>query len=75
MAPKPDLGKPLPDDLTALLRAVTTNMSDLFLALTREGLVRYVSANSGRLLGYAQDELIGSSTLSYVHPDDLAGAT
>ena len=69
------MGAPLPEEVTGLLKAVTLQMSDLFLGLTDEGLVRYVSANCTRLLGYDPQELVGSRALALVHPDDFERVT
>jgi diguanylate cyclase (GGDEF)-like protein/PAS domain S-box-containing protein len=69
------IGSPLPDEVVGLLKAVTLRMSDLFLGLTDEGLIRYVSANCTRLLGYDPQELIGGRALGHIHPDELATVT
>jgi diguanylate cyclase (GGDEF)-like protein/PAS domain S-box-containing protein len=55
-------------------RALTQNSSDLILLLDAEGTIRYGSLAAGPMLGYSGPELIGSSALGYVHPDDLERA-
>ena len=69
------MGAPLPEEVVGLLKAVTVQMSDLFLGLTDAGLIRYVSANCSRLIGYDPQELIGAPALGQLHPDDLSRAT
>jgi diguanylate cyclase (GGDEF)-like protein/PAS domain S-box-containing protein len=44
--------------------------SDLITVLTYDGLVRYASPSSKRMLGYAQGEGRDGNILSYIHPDD-----
>jgi diguanylate cyclase (GGDEF)-like protein/PAS domain S-box-containing protein len=51
-------------------RALIEHSSDLIAVLTPDGLIRYVSPSSTRVLGYTQDEWIGMNMFSYVHPDD-----
>lgn len=52
------------------VRALVEHASDLITVLTPEGMVRYASPSSQRLLGYAQEEWVGTDIFSYVHPDD-----
>jgi PAS domain S-box-containing protein len=57
-------------------RLIAENSSDLIGLLDRSGCWVYVSPSHYALLGFAPVELIGASTLDYVHPDErdqLAG--
>jgi diguanylate cyclase (GGDEF)-like protein/PAS domain S-box-containing protein len=51
-------------------RALIEHASDLIAVLAADGLVRYVSPSSKRVLGYAQEEWVGVDVFPYVHPDD-----
>lgn len=51
-------------------RALIEHSSDLISVLTPDGLIRYVSPSSKRVLGYAQEEWVGMNVFSYVHPED-----
>lgn len=46
------------------------NVSDIVTILDADGTIRYESPAIERVLGYAQDELVGASAFAYVHPDD-----
>jgi diguanylate cyclase (GGDEF)-like protein/PAS domain S-box-containing protein len=52
-------------------RALTQNSSDLVTVMEITGIVRYQSQAIVRMLGYAQEELLGKNAFDYVHPDDL----
>ena len=52
-------------------RALVQNASDLITVIGFDGLFKYVSPSSARILGYKPDELEGKDAGSYVHPDDL----
>ncbi len=47
---------------------------DLITISDDAGVVVYVNPSHQTLLGYAREELVGSSVLNFVHPDDLAAA-
>ena len=51
-------------------RALVANATELITVAGDDGLLRYVSPASERLLGYEQSELIGRDLMEYVHPDD-----
>ncbi len=53
------------------LRLITDNMQDIVLEIAPDGLIRYVSPSCFSIMGYLPDELIGTSHLSRVHPDDV----
>jgi PAS domain S-box-containing protein len=53
-------------------RMLIENSSDLASILDADGTIRYVSPSVTRILGYTQEEMIGRSTFSLMHPDDVA---
>lgn len=52
------------------LRLLTDHSSDLIVRLGLDGVRRYASSASERVLGYRPEEMIGSSPCGQVHPDD-----
>ncbi len=58
----------------ARFRSLVQGTSDLVVALDASGRFTYVSPSSQRVLGMRPEELVGSSVLERVHPDDLAAA-
>jgi PAS domain S-box-containing protein len=57
-----------------LYRRVLETSTDLISLVSSEGTIVFASPSSEALLGYAPDELVGTSYRGLVHPDDLAGA-
>ena len=55
-------------------RSIVENTSDVVFEATYEGKFLYVSPNCYNIVGFTQEELIGSSIFEYIHPDDLAAA-
>ncbi|GCE28947.1 hypothetical protein KDA_44310 [Dictyobacter alpinus] len=53
-------------------RLVAENVSDIISLVDLNGNWRYVSPSLKTLLGYEPGELIGTSTFTLVHPDELA---
>ena len=53
------------------LRQVTENMLDAVSLLDRDGTIRYASPSHERIVGYRPDELVGKTTESMFHPEDL----
>ncbi len=53
------------------LRLLTENMNDLICLHNLDGTFSYVSPSSRTLLGYEPSELLGTSPLVLVHPEDL----
>jgi PAS domain S-box-containing protein len=53
-------------------RLLAENSTDMITRTTPYGTALYVSPASVRMLGYPPDEVIGTSLLALVHPDDLA---
>jgi PAS domain S-box-containing protein len=54
-----------------LMQLIAENAEDIISYSTLDGVVRYVSPSTRRVLGYEPEELIGTPSLSYYHPDDL----
>ncbi len=54
----------------ALHRVLTEASGDIIARLGADGVYRYVSPASERILGYSAEEVIGRSWLDYRHPDD-----
>jgi PAS domain S-box-containing protein len=52
------------------LRALVENSADGMMLIDREGIVRYASQSTMRLLGYAPAELLGVNGFELMHPDD-----
>jgi PAS domain S-box-containing protein len=51
-------------------RALIENSSDGISLLDASGQIRYASASAARVLGYAQEEVVGSNGFDRIHPDD-----
>ncbi|HEU4389602.1 MAG TPA: PAS domain S-box protein, partial [Blastocatellia bacterium] len=51
-------------------RLVIENSYDLLTIVESCGTVRYESPSVSRVLGYTQEEIIGTNLFNYVHPDD-----
>jgi len=60
---------------TADRNRLWTLSQDLMLVCTTEGIITAVNPSAGRLLGWAEHEMIGRSIASLVHPDDVAATT
>jgi diguanylate cyclase (GGDEF)-like protein/PAS domain S-box-containing protein len=56
-----------------LHRLLAENSSDLVIRGSHDGVIRYASPASIALLGFAPEELMGSSIAELIHPDDRAG--
>lgn len=52
-------------------RRIAENMSDLVCEVDDHSIIRYASPSHLRILGYAQEELLGRAVYEYVCPDDL----
>lgn len=61
----------------ARFRSLIQNALDIITILNADGTVRYASPAIERVLGYQEEELVGSRAISLVHPDDrsLVGST
>jgi two-component system sensor histidine kinase NreB len=61
--------------LTALerrFRALTENAADGIVLMDRQGLIRYASPSTTRILGYTVKELVGRSVFEPTHEEDLS---
>lgn len=56
-------------------RSLIQNASDVFAILDATGRSTYVSPANERILGYGPNEIVGTTSFSHVHPDDVDGAT
>src|SRR5262249_20344379 len=52
-------------------RSLIENASDLIAVLGPDGVFRYQSPSSERIVGYTPEELVGQNVLAFLHPDDL----
>ncbi len=50
------------------------NSSDVIVVLNGDGTVRDGSPAIARVMGYEPEEVLGTNTLTFVHPDDLSNA-
>ena len=53
-------------------RSLIDNASDIVTILSEDGIFRFASPSTQRLLGYAPTELLERNAFEFVHPDDLA---
>jgi diguanylate cyclase (GGDEF)-like protein/PAS domain S-box-containing protein len=58
------------DDAKARWRSLSQNASDIALIVGTDLVVTYVSPSLTRLLGHAEEDVLGSSLLTLVHPED-----
>ena len=56
-------------------RSLIENASDIIMVLNREGTILYCSPSNERFLGYTEQELVGSSGLELIHPEDKPRVT
>ncbi|MDX6645135.1 MAG: hypothetical protein QOK40_862, partial [Miltoncostaeaceae bacterium] len=57
-------------DSEAAFRLMTENATDLIVRLTPDGVLRYVSPASWTLIGRSPHDLLGTSLVHLLHPDD-----
>src|SRR5947209_4717541 len=69
MTATPDSSLPL-----EAYRTLLDYSTDLVAVLEPGGAVRFVSPSYERVLGYTQEEIIGTSSLQRIHPDDREAA-
>ena len=55
----------------ARLFALFENALDIVMVTDADGTIRYMSPSVERVLGYRSEEMIGTNTVEYVHPNDL----
>jgi PAS domain S-box-containing protein len=53
-------------------RSLIENGSDMITVLNREGVIRFQSPSSERVLGYTPAEMVGLAVFDVVHPEDQA---
>jgi len=53
------------------LRRLTDNISDFISQTDKNGVLEYISPSWTRGLGYAEEDVLGTSVFKYVHPDDV----
>lgn len=58
----------------ARFHALVQNALDLVMVTDAYGTIRYISPSVERVLGYRPEEMVGTNTAEYVHPDDLEEA-
>ncbi len=54
--------------------ALFENALDIVMVTDADGAIRYMSPSVERVLGYRSEEMVGTNTAEYVHPEDLEGA-
>ncbi|HEX5222971.1 MAG TPA: PAS domain S-box protein, partial [Verrucomicrobiae bacterium] len=54
-----------------LFRSLIENGSDLITVLNAQGVIRFQSPSSERLMGYTPEQLVGQSCFAFIHPDDI----
>jgi PAS domain S-box-containing protein len=54
----------------ARFRALIENSHDITAILDAEGVMRYISPSVQRFFGYSATEMVGATSLDFVHPDD-----
>ncbi|MFZ1081656.1 MAG: PAS domain S-box protein [Candidatus Kryptoniota bacterium] len=52
-------------------KSLIENALDIVALLDANGYVQYISPSVEKVLGYAQDELIGKNVFGFIHPDDV----
>ena len=58
----------------ARFHALVQNALDIVMVTDADGTIRYISPSVERVLGYRAEEMVGTHTAEYVHPDDLESA-
>ena len=66
------LTRPSGSQADDLFHALVENSSDAIALLDANGVIRFASRSSARVLGYALEERLGRSGFELMHPDDLA---
>lgn len=60
-----------PTESERRFHALVQNALDIIMVTDADGAIRYISPSVERVLGYPPDEIVGTNTAEYVHPDDL----
>src|SRR5918997_896828 len=58
----------------ARFHALAQHALDIVMVTDAQGTIRYVSPSTERVLGYRPEEMVGTGTAEYVHPDDIERA-
>jgi PAS domain S-box-containing protein len=58
----------------ARFQALVQNAPDIVMVTDTQGTISYISPSVERVLGYRSEEMVGTSSAEYVHPDDLGRA-
>ncbi len=53
------------------IHALVQNLADLVTIHDTEGVIRYATPSTAKLLGFSREELIGKNGFELIHPDDL----
>lgn len=53
------------------LRSLLDSAQDKIVVIDEQGVYRYANAATERILGYDRETIVGTSTLAYVHEDDV----
>ncbi|MBU0946847.1 MAG: PAS domain S-box protein [Proteobacteria bacterium] len=56
----------------AFQRRMVANIGDVIVIIDRDCIIRYKSSNIEKMFGWSPDEVVGTSMLDNVHPEDLA---
>ena len=67
-------GRRAPSHSERRFHALAENALDIVMVTGPDGAIRYLSPSVERVLGYTSEEMLGTSTAEYVHPDDLERA-
>jgi PAS domain S-box-containing protein len=67
-------GRGAPPHSERRFHALTENALDIVMVTGPDGTIRYLSPSVERVLGYTPEEVLGTNTAEYVHPDDLERA-
>lgn len=59
----------------AKYRLLAENATDVIATCTPDGILTYASPSAKKVFGYTPEELVGTSTLRLIHPDDLDEVT
>ena len=54
-------------------RAMAEASLDMIARMSVDGTIRFVSPSAQAIMGYSPEEFVGTRTLDYTHPDDVAG--
>ena len=52
-------------------RGLIQNALDIIMITDADGTIRYMSPSVERVLGYRPEEMLGTNTADYIHPDDV----